>query len=285
MNAIGSPTGTSAPAAWTISASVPDVERLHLDRRLVGLDLGDRVTALDRVADLLEPAGDHPGLHVVAELRHLDRDPGHPALRASVVRRSFYPGTPRTVRMSSRRFDAGTGGCHHQRDPIAAPIRRSPRAHHTHPTRSRHADDQPARCRDPPRLVRVDVAHPRLRGPCAGAVHERRDRWHDPSLPGPGSGLGRVDRGDAPGRRPDQHVPRARRGAGARDDPRDRVCRADGQGHRRLGRRRWLDAPDRLLEGQHRRQRDRRRRAPDRGRGRRRAPDAGQAQRRAELLR
>ena len=89
----------------------------------------------------------------------------------------------------------------------------------------------------------------------------------------------------AAGRRADEHVPRPRRGARARHDARDRVRRAHGQGDGRIGRRRWLDAPHRLLEGQHRRQCDRRGRPADRRRGRRRVPDAAPAQRGADVLR
>ena len=58
-----------------------------------------------------------------------------------------------------------------------------------------------------------------------------------------------------------------------------------GRRDRRLGRRRRLDAPDRLREGQHRRQRDRRRGPADRGRCGRRVPDAAAAERRPDLLR
>ena len=48
------------------------VERLHLHVRLVGLDLGDDVAALDLVALLLEPLDDSSLGHGVRELRHGD---------------------------------------------------------------------------------------------------------------------------------------------------------------------------------------------------------------------
>ena len=105
--AIGSPTATSSPASWTISASVPGGGRLHLDRRLVGLDLGDDVAAGDRVADPLEPAGHLAGLHVVPELGHLDRrcapsrPPSHVPCR--------HPGPRRRCGASvSSRYHTGT---------------------------------------------------------------------------------------------------------------------------------------------------------------------------------
>src|SRR5439155_15331954 len=55
----------------------PGCGGLHLDRRLVCLDLGDHVASGDGVAGMLEPAGHLAGLHVIAELGHLDRDAGH----------------------------------------------------------------------------------------------------------------------------------------------------------------------------------------------------------------
>src|SRR6266545_1478698 len=50
-------------------------ERLHLDVRLVGLDLDDHLAALDPVADLRRPGHDVPRLHAVAQVGHRDRDP------------------------------------------------------------------------------------------------------------------------------------------------------------------------------------------------------------------
>ncbi len=63
----------------------PVVVRLHRHRRLVGLDLGQGVPFLDRVADLDQPLDDHPALHRRAELghRHFDR---HGDLSGQVVR-------------------------------------------------------------------------------------------------------------------------------------------------------------------------------------------------------
>ena len=49
------PIGTTAPTGWSIRPSVPADRRFDLDDRLVGLDLGDQLAGLDRVADSLEP--------------------------------------------------------------------------------------------------------------------------------------------------------------------------------------------------------------------------------------
>ena len=46
------------------------VDRLHLHRRLVGLDLGEDVAGLDRVARLLEPLGDLAFGHGRRQRRH-----------------------------------------------------------------------------------------------------------------------------------------------------------------------------------------------------------------------
>src|SRR5207245_4323246 len=52
-------------------------ERLHLDVRLVCLDLGEDVAALDPVTLLLEPLDDLPRLHRLGEFRHDDLGDGH----------------------------------------------------------------------------------------------------------------------------------------------------------------------------------------------------------------
>ena len=71
----------------------PGRHRLHLDRRLVGLDLGDRLAALDTVSDRLEPRLDRALLHVVAEVRHRHLDShSAPPPRSRVGHRSACAG-------------------------------------------------------------------------------------------------------------------------------------------------------------------------------------------------
>jgi transposase len=94
---------------------------LHLDHRLVRLNLGDDIPTGDTVADALEPATDLPGLHVVAELGHLDRDAGHPCLQSTLdaacrprLRHGWVEAFPAGD-------DTGTGGLAHSSAPMKRP--------------------------------------------------------------------------------------------------------------------------------------------------------------------
>src|SRR5438034_6711431 len=50
-------------------------EGLHLDRRLVSLDLSNRLASFDLLPDRFQPGSDLPLLHVVAEVRHRHLNP------------------------------------------------------------------------------------------------------------------------------------------------------------------------------------------------------------------
>ena len=64
ITAIGVLTATSCvPSATRILPSVPSSDGFHFHGRLVGLDLGDDVAGLDRVALFLEPLGEVALLH------------------------------------------------------------------------------------------------------------------------------------------------------------------------------------------------------------------------------
>src|SRR5579862_8888656 len=51
--------------------------RFHLDGRLICLNLCNGLSALDMIADVLAPRCESPRCHVIAKVRHQDRDPGH----------------------------------------------------------------------------------------------------------------------------------------------------------------------------------------------------------------
>ena len=55
IRAITAPTATVSPSATSCSPISAGDRRGHLDRDLVGLEAGDRLVGLDRVAGLLEP--------------------------------------------------------------------------------------------------------------------------------------------------------------------------------------------------------------------------------------
>src|SRR6266542_4220258 len=80
---VGAAAGAGGGEAGAGAAAGAEGLELHI--RLVGLDLGDDVTALDRVALLLDPLDDLAGLHGLGELGHQDLGDHAQALRMAAA--------------------------------------------------------------------------------------------------------------------------------------------------------------------------------------------------------
>ncbi len=87
MTARGAPTATVVPGCTSSSPRTPVFEDLDLDRPLLGLDDGDHLAALDRIAGMLQPLDERPGLHIRPQRGHAELAHARPsvALAASTI--------------------------------------------------------------------------------------------------------------------------------------------------------------------------------------------------------